>query len=148
ICLNVIEHVPDDRSSLRNIASVLGEGGRAIVLVPQGQWNFGTLDEVLGHLRRYDEATIGKLAADCGLEVERIVAFNRIGTIAWYLNGKILRRRFFGLGQILMLNVLTPLFRLLDRWLPVPPLSLIAVLRKPVRAADLHTAPTAGAAAT
>jgi len=44
ICLNVIEHVGDDRSSLINIGSVLAEGGRAIVLVPQGQWNYGTLE--------------------------------------------------------------------------------------------------------
>jgi len=135
ICLNVIEHVADDRASLSNIGSVLAEGGRAIVLVPQGQWNFGTLDEVLGHQRRYDEASLRKLAADCGLEVEQVLPFNRIGTIAWYLNGKIMRRRRFGLGQILLLNVLTPVFRVLDRWLPVPPLSLIALLRKPVRAA-------------
>ena len=136
ICLNVIEHVTDDRASLRNIGSVLAEGGRAIVLVPQGQWNFGTLDEVLGHRRRYDEASLRKLAADCGLEVERVLQFNRVGTIAWYLNGKMMRRRTFGLGQILVLNTLTPIFRMLDRWLPVPPLSLIAVLRKPARAAD------------
>ena len=47
-----------------------------------------------------------------------------------------MRRRTFGLGQILVLNTLTPIFRMLDRWLPVPPLSLIAVLRKPARAAD------------
>src|SRR3954468_21767540 len=136
ICLNVIEHVGDDRSSLFNITTVLAEGGRAIVLVPQGQWNYGTLDEVLGHRRRYDEASLRKLAADCGLEVERVLQFNRIGSVAWYLNGKIMRRRTFGLGQILMLNVLTPIFRVLDRWLPVPPLSLIAVLRKPARAAE------------
>src|SRR3954469_15601373 len=131
ICLNVIEHVPDDHASLRNIGSVLAEGGRAIVLVPQGQWNFGTLDELLGHRRRYDDATLRTLAADCGFEVERIIPFNRIGTVAWYLNGKILRRRSFGLGQVLLLNALTPLFRLLDRLLPVPPLSLIGILRKP-----------------
>jgi glycosyltransferase involved in cell wall biosynthesis/phospholipid N-methyltransferase len=131
ICLNVIEHVGDDRSSLLNIGTVLAEGGRAIVLVPQGQWNYGTLDEVLGHRRRYDGVTLRRLAADCGFEVERIISFNRIGTVAWYLNGKIMRRRSFGLGQVLLLNALTPLFRLLDRFLPVPPLSLIAILRKP-----------------
>ena len=51
-------------------------------------------------------------------------------------NAIILRRRSFGLGQILILNALTPLFRVLDRWLPVPPLSLIAVMRKHARAAD------------
>ncbi len=57
VCLNVIEHVDDDVGALRNIRSVLAAGGRAIVLVPSGPWNFGTLDEVLGHKRRYTEAT-------------------------------------------------------------------------------------------
>ena len=96
--------------------------------------------DVLGHRRRYDEASLRTLAADCGLEVERIVPFNRVGTIAWYLNGKVLRRRIFGLGQILLLNFLTPVFRVLDRWLPVPPLSLIAVLRKPAPAVAMPPA--------
>jgi hypothetical protein len=34
------------------------------------------------------------------------------------------------LAQIRISNILTPIFRLLDSWLPLPPLSLIAVLRK------------------
>ena len=135
ICLNVIEHVQGDKESLMNIRSVLQDGGRAIVLVPQGQWNFGTLDEVLGHFRRYSEEGLRKLAGECGFEVKEVLQFNRVGTIAWFLNGKILRRRTFGLGQILMLNALTPILRRIDRLLPVAPLSLIAVLeRKPLTA--------------
>ena len=135
ICLNVIEHVLDDKASLLNIRSVLEEGGRAIVLVPQGQWNYGTLDEVLGHHRRYSKDGLRKLAEECGFEVKHMLEFNRIGTIAWYLNGKIMRRRNFGLGQILILNALTPIFRRIDRLLPMASLSLIAVLeRKPIAA--------------
>jgi glycosyltransferase involved in cell wall biosynthesis/phospholipid N-methyltransferase len=128
ICLNVIEHVKDDRAALLNIKSVLRPDGNAIVLVPQGQWNFGTLDEVLGHERRYSREQLRKLADDCGFEVREMVQFNRIGTIAWFLNGRILRRRTFGLGQIVLLNLLTPIFRMIDRLLPVPSLSLIAVI--------------------
>ena len=60
------------------------------------------------------------------------MAFNRVGVIAWWLNGRLLRKRTFGLWQIKMLNLLTPLFRVLDNFLPLPPLSLIAVLSKPV----------------
>ena len=131
ICLNVVEHVEDDRGALSNMKSVLAEGGQAIILVPQGQWNFGTLDTVLGHVRRYSKESLRRLAADCGLEVLKILEFNRIGTIAWFLNGKILRRRTFGLGQVLVLNLLTPLFRLIDRLIPVPSLSIIAILRRP-----------------
>jgi hypothetical protein len=65
-----------------------------------------------------------------GFKVERVLKFNRTGVIAWWLNGKILRRRTFGLAQIRLLNLLTPLFRVLDPWLPLPPLSLIAIFRK------------------
>jgi hypothetical protein len=42
-----------------------------------------------------------------------------------------LRRRTFGLWQITFLNLLTPLFRRLDKILLLPPLSLIALLSKP-----------------
>jgi len=129
ICLNVIEHVADDRAALANIHASLAPEGRAIVLVPQGQWNFGTLDEVLGHVQRYSKDGLRALAVSAGFEVERIVDFNRPGTLAWFLNGKLLRRRTFGLVQIKLLNLLTPLFRLVDRMVPLPALSLIAVLR-------------------
>jgi SAM-dependent methyltransferase len=128
ICLNVIEHVEDDRVALANIKTVLAAGGTAIVLVPQGQWNFGTLDQVLGHQRRYTKRLLQKLAQDCGFVVKEIREFNRIGTPAWFVNGKLLHRRVFGLLQIWMLDLLTPVFRVIDPLLPFPGLSLIAVL--------------------
>ncbi len=130
ICLNVIEHVKDDAGAMKNLASVLAEGGKAIVLVPQGQWAFGTLDEVLGHERRYDEAGLRKLVEGAGLEVKHLIKFNRIGTVAWLLNGKLMKRRSFGRIQVAMLNLLTPIFKLVDGLLPVPALSLIAVAER------------------
>jgi SAM-dependent methyltransferase len=128
VCLNVIEHVHDDCKSLMNIKAVLSETGRAVILVPQGPWNFGTLDEVLGHQRRYTRQTLTDLATECGLEIKNLIEFNRTGTIAWFLNGRILKRRGFGICQIWMLNLVTPLMRHLDSLLPIPPLSLIAVM--------------------
>ncbi len=129
VCLNVIEHVDDDLDALGNIRRVLAPEGRAVVLVPQGPGLFGTLDEVLGHKRRYTSASLRQLAREAGFAVEAIVPFNRVGTAAWWLNGRLLRRRHFGLLQIVLLNVLTPLFRIVDRALPLPPLSLVAVIR-------------------
>jgi glycosyltransferase involved in cell wall biosynthesis len=147
ICLNVVEHVDDDVGALRNLRAALAPGGRAVVLVPQGPEVFGTLDEVLGHKRRYTPATLAKAAADAGMEVEEIVHFNRIGRPAWWLNGKVLRRRHFGLLQIVTLNALTPLFRLVDRALPFDALSLIAVLRPRAGEAATGTGAEAGAGA-
>jgi SAM-dependent methyltransferase len=130
VCLNVIEHIVGDRSALANIRSVLVNGGRAVILVPQGQWNFGTLDTVLGHCRRYSRKSLRQVAAAAGFSVSEMYDFNRIGTIAWFLNGKILRRPSFGLFQIWMLDRLTPFIRLIDSLLPLPGLSLVAVLER------------------
>ena len=130
VCLNVVEHVQDDVGALRNICGALADGGRAIILVPSGPWLFGSLDEALGHYRRYTEDQLIDVAVKAGFRVEQVLKFNRPGVLAWWLNGRVLRRKTFGLGQIRLLNILTPLFRLVDAWVPLPPLSFIAVLRK------------------
>jgi hypothetical protein len=59
-----------------------------------------------------------------------MLQFNRFGSIAWFLNGKIMKRRVFGFGQMWILNMLTPFLRRLDSVLPLPPLTLIAVLER------------------
>lgn len=130
VCLNVVEHLEDDLAALRNIRNVLEPGGRAIILVPCGPQLYGTLDEVLGHCRRYTAEQLVEVSRRAGFLVEHVLKFNRPGVLGWWLNGKILRRRKFGLAQIGLLNLLTPLFRLTDPWLPLPPLSIIAVLKK------------------
>ncbi len=130
ICLNVVEHLVDDRGALLNIRSVLDAGGRAIILVPCGPGLYGTLDEVLGHQRRYTRESLEKLVTSAGFELDKMLEFNRVGVIAWWLNGRVLRRRTFGLSQIKVLNVMTPIFRAVDKILPWPSLSLIAVIKK------------------
>jgi glycosyltransferase involved in cell wall biosynthesis len=130
VSLNVVEHIEDDVKTLQNMRSALTDAGRAIILVPCGPWLYGSLDKVLGHFRRYTAERLIEVAQQAGFQVERILKFNRIGVIAWWLNGRVLRRKTFALGQIRVLNALTPVFRLLDPILPLPPLSLIAVLRK------------------
>jgi glycosyltransferase involved in cell wall biosynthesis len=143
VSLNVVEHVQDDLGALRNVWNALSEGGRAIILVPCGPKLYGTLDEVLGHVRRYTREQLVSVAKQAGFRVEQVLKFNRTGVVAWWLNGQILHRRTFGLGQIRMLNLLTPIFRLVDSWLPLPPLSIIAILRKDRGDATDGEAPTA-----
>jgi glycosyltransferase involved in cell wall biosynthesis len=130
VCLNVVEHIDEDCLALQNIGKSLEAGGRAIILVPCGPRLYGTLDEVLGHVRRYTEAALTGLASHAGFRVENVLKFNKAGVVGWWLNGRVLRKKTFDLGQIRMLNFLTPLFRMLEPMLPLPPLSLIAILRK------------------
>jgi len=108
----------------------LENGGRAIILVPNDPSLMGTLDEVLGHCRRYTPEQLISVGQQAGFRIEKLVKFNRAGVPAWWLNGKMLRRTTFGMFQIRALNVLTPIFRRIDTVLPFQPLSIIAVFRK------------------
>jgi SAM-dependent methyltransferase len=130
VCLNVIEHVDDDVGALRNVREALAHGGRAVVLVPSGPWNFGTLDEALGHRRRYTVDGLREVAERAGLAVTEVIPFNRLSSLPWWVNGRLLRRRSAGRFQIGTVDWLTPAARRLDRFLPLPPLSLVAVMER------------------
>jgi SAM-dependent methyltransferase len=127
ICLNVVEHVKDDRLALANIASTLVEGGRAIILVPEGQAVYGSLDEVLGHHRRYSQDELREKMEQAGMRVERMIGFNRVTRPAWVINGKLLRKRAFGRFQLWIFDKLVWVWRRIDSFLPWSPVSLIAV---------------------
>ena len=131
VCLNVVEHVEDDLLALRNIRSALKPGGCAIILVPQDQAAYGTLDEVLGHFRRYSEPQLRKRMEEAGFEVERILHFNRVTRPGWRLNGQLLRRRSFSRFQLRVFDSLVPLWRHIDRFFPWPAVSVIAIGRVP-----------------
>jgi glycosyltransferase involved in cell wall biosynthesis/phospholipid N-methyltransferase len=131
LCLNVLEHVEDDRAGLLNMFSVLRPGGRAIVLVPEGMSIYGTLDEVLGHCRRYSEEELRGKFADAGFHVETVIHFNRPTRPAWFVNGRILKRRRFSRFQVLVFDRLVWFWRKIDRLLPWKPTSIIAVGVRP-----------------
>ena len=131
VCLNVVEHVKDDLGALRNIFSALKPGGRAIILVPQDQKAYGTLDEVLGHYRRYSEAQLRSRMEEAGFEVERMLHFNRVTRPGWRFNGQVLKRRSFSRFQLRIFDTLVPLWRRIDRLFPWPAVSVIAIGRVP-----------------
>ena len=127
ICLNVVEHVLDDGLALENIASTLKKGGRAIVLVPQGQSIYGTLDAVLGHHRRYSEDELRRKMERAGLRVERMIRFNRVTRPAWYVNGRLLKTQTFGRAPLWVFDRLVWLWRIVDPLLPWDAVSIIAI---------------------
>jgi len=130
ICLNVLEHIADDAVGLRNIASALEPGGRAIVLVPQDQRIYGTLDKVLGHYRRYAEEELRARMQAAGLAVERVMHFNRATRYAWWFNGRVLKRTHFGRFQLWVFDHMVWLWRRVDRGLPWRSVSIIGIGRK------------------
>lgn len=130
VCLNVVEHVEDDRLALRNLYRVLAPGGRAVVLVPEGQSLYGELDAVLGHWRRYSERELREKMEQAGFELENVFGFNRVTRPGWWWNGRVLKRRTFSRLQLWLFDRLVWLWKRVDSWLPWPGVSLIAIGRK------------------
>jgi glycosyltransferase involved in cell wall biosynthesis len=130
VCLNVLEHVADEARAVRNLHAALEPGGRALVLVPCGPGLYGTLDEALGHERRYTRQSLRATLEREGFEIERILDFNRVSVPGWWLNGTVLKRRHFGRLQLKALDWMIWLIRRIDRLFPWPGLSLIAVARR------------------
>lgn len=130
IMINVLEHVPDEQLSLKNLRTALAPGGRVVILVPQHPALYGSLDEVLEHRERYTSAGLRRSLETAGFEVERIFDFNRTSVPAWFWNARILRRKNFSNVQLKVLELIMPIVRALDRLLPWPGISAIGVARK------------------
>lgn len=130
VCVNVIEHLKPDEDVLAAFFEVLEPGGRAIVLAPQGRWLYGSIDRAIDHHRRYSRSELRQKMERAGFVVEQIFGMNRVAPPFWFFNGRVLRKKSVPAGQVRFFDRLVPLVRLIDRWLPLPPLSIIAIGRK------------------
>jgi len=72
---DVLEHLDDDRSGLREYRRVLRDGGTLLVTVPSYPWLWGPHDEAAGHRRRYGSGQLATVVAGSGFRVERASAF-------------------------------------------------------------------------
>jgi glycosyltransferase involved in cell wall biosynthesis len=132
ICLNVLEHIATDEDVLGHFYKLLEPGGHAIILVPQHPWLYAPVDHTLGHERRYTaEELRGKLAA-AGFEVVHQQGFNKMGTLGWYVSGKLLGKKHLSPGQMKTFNRILPIAKLVEGIPGWPALSTIAVGRKPL----------------
>jgi len=78
VCLDVIEHLPDDGGAFRELRRVVAPGGALLVTVPAYQWLWSGHDEINHHCRRYNEATLTAAAVEGGWRCERTTHFNSL----------------------------------------------------------------------
>ncbi|MBI4319998.1 MAG: class I SAM-dependent methyltransferase [Chloroflexi bacterium] len=140
ICFNVLEHVEQDVTALKNIADILVPGGRLLLIVPALSSIFSPVDRALGHYRRYSVSSLRRSLDQAGYHVEHISWMNLLGIMGWLYNGHILRRNEESHGQIIFYDrVIVPWLRILERVIRPPiGLSLVcvakSVLRQPTNA--------------
>jgi glycosyltransferase involved in cell wall biosynthesis len=132
ICINVLEHIEDDAKVLRNFYELLQPGGHAMLLVPANPRLYTGVDKALGHFRRYTQDELVSKMRTAGFDVVESKGFNRLGSLGWFVSGKLLGRTTLSAGQMKLYEWLLPLAKVIDRIGLLPPLSVIAVGRKPV----------------
>jgi glycosyltransferase involved in cell wall biosynthesis len=129
LCLNVLEYIEDPAALVRSLALAVKPGGTLIALAPHNPALYGTLDLAMGHKRRFRRREMAELLEASGFHIEETYRL-RSGAPAWWLYGKVLRRREVGKLALKIFDKTVWFWRHADRMLPWTALSLIMVARK------------------
>lgn len=128
---NVLEHIPDDAGAVQKFAKILPKAGALILFVPALPALFGSLDEAVGHHRRYTPESLRAVLEANGFEVEALQWMNLVGIPGWFLNGRVLKRRVLPPLQLRLYDLLAPTLASLEAQVKLPVgLSLLAVGRR------------------
>lgn len=68
--LNVLEHIKDDIQALKELYRVTKPGGKVLLYLPAMQILFSSMDEKVGHHRRYSRASLQEVAIAAGFTLE------------------------------------------------------------------------------
>lgn len=115
--LNVIEHIADEHTALKNAAQLLKTGGTMVILVPAYFALYNHFDHALGHFRRYHHHTLARALRRSGLNVKKCFYFNVAGMPGWWLSGKLQGNRNIPQDQMNLFNRLVPVLKVLDHLL-------------------------------
>jgi SAM-dependent methyltransferase len=115
---NVLEHIEDDRKILCQLNSKLKAGGSLVIYVPAFQSLYSTIDENIGHFRRYSKKDLlGKLK-EAGFEVVNSRYSDSIGFFAWLYKKYALRSSQMASGNSMRIydKFIFPLSNAFDRF--------------------------------
>ncbi len=129
LCVNVLEYLTHASPILQSVWKVLQEDGTIVVLVPQSKLLYGTIDQTLGHKRRFDKRELRDLLAENGFALQGTQELNKFGALAWAFYGRLLRRKHISKVTLKIFDKTVWVWRFLDPVLPWRGLTLIAIAR-------------------
>jgi SAM-dependent methyltransferase len=133
LAITVLEHIEDDRGTLRTLAGLVHPGGTIVIWVPGYMQLYGDFDRAVGHVRRYTPRTLSASFVAAGLDLVDVRPVNLLGAIAWWAT---VRRAGVGSPNPRLVSVydrlVVPATRMLERRF-VPPFgqSVLGVARVP-----------------
>ena len=131
LCINVLEHIEDDKRALFNIASGISRDGYICIIVPAFMCLYGSLDALDGHYRRYSKKQLFFMVKDLDIDVVKCYYMNFMGALGWFIKGRVFKEKRHGDTNYLIGHLLIPFMSFAERIVkPAFGLSLVMVLRK------------------
>jgi 2-polyprenyl-3-methyl-5-hydroxy-6-metoxy-1,4-benzoquinol methylase len=116
VYINVLEHIEDDESELRQLSRILEPGGKVIIFSPALPFLYSSLDGNSSHYRRYTRREIGALLVRSGFEVERLEYHDQFGAFLYWLTYRLLRIRSAESSSVFVYdNVVLPISSVITR---------------------------------
>lgn len=131
-CINVLEHIEDDRHALRQFYHLLAnERGALCLFVPARPEIYAPIDRQLRHFRRYTKSDLKEKLETAGFELIRMDYYNFPGYFVWWMLFRVLHMQMTVSGVKLFDRCLFPMIHWLEERVMRPPIgqSLIAVAR-------------------
>ena len=130
LCLNVLEYLDDPARVIQSLRATLKPNGAILVLAPHAPGLFGSLDQALGHKRRYGVAGARQLLESQGFAVESATDFNKAGAPPWWAYSKLFGSKNINKPVLKIFDKTVWMWSRIDWLIPWPGLSLLVVARK------------------
>lgn len=113
-CLNVVEHIENDKLAMKNILKMLKPSGLAVILVPAHQKLFNKIDTSLQHFKRYTKKTLTNIVSK-DATIQKTFYFNAMGIPAWFIGGKLFQQDSIHKGEMKLYDMFVPIWKILDK---------------------------------
>lgn len=135
VLINVLEHIEDHRTLVRDAFEALAPGGALLIFVPALPVLFGSLDEEFEHFRRYTRASLEGLLVQAGFRLRTLRYMHAVGVATWFVAGRLLHRRTIAPAAMRAYDrFVIPWVSRFESWIEAPfGQSLLAVAVKPER---------------
>lgn len=131
ICLNVLEHIKDDKKALVHIYRLLKPKGVFVLLVPAQNILFSRFDKQLGHFRRYNKKSLEKKLSDAGFQIEKTDYVNWWAALGWLFLVKLPARYRLSSLEVKIFDRLARIFLWPEKYVKIPfGLSVLAIAKK------------------
>ena len=116
---NVLEHIEDDLSVLKEIKEKIKPGGALAIYVPALPFLYTDMDKKVGHYRRYTRSELIKKVSLAGFTVQESFYNDSLGVLATLIVKVLGYKNKAGLGSpksiVLYDKIIYPTSKILDR---------------------------------